>query len=315
MRTLSNLGIIPASDSNIYFFDADELRALNASSEVDGGARVVSTAYFNNDGGLLPYTEGPDAGSVAVGNGAARDETISIVFQGTISGFQGLPSPDAGEYFFPVPGAPLSRIVIGDRIVVFGADGGCPDYSGDDTGLTISQLDAGILVSNSAVPCQATSFSVRASGNTPYVVTGTVTGHMGRTGTNQVFTYGDLSSYFYHPCTPGLSPCQFDRNAPQLSFLFGPGDPGIHRDYSYQIETFSGFVAEFIQLDTTPGFTGFDYQLPTAAVNVTTVPDGGQLVPLNHFFVTYPSANAVVEFDPVRLILNSVNRLSAFPHN
>ena len=315
IRTLSNLGIIPASDSSIYFFDAAELRALNASSDIDGGGgRVLSIAYYDSDGGLLPYQDGPDAGSVAVGNGAARDETISVVFQGTISGFQGLPSPDAGRSF-PVPGAPLDRIVIGDQIVVFGSD--CPDYSADDTGLTISQtdFDAGFLLTNSGVPCQATAFSVRASGNKPYVVTGTATGHMGRTGTNQVFTYGGPSSYFYHPCAPGLSPCQFDPNAPQLKFAFGPGDPGIHREYSYQIATLSAFAAEFIQLDTTPGFTGFDYQLPTAAVNVTTVPDGGQLVPLNHFFVTYPSANAVVEFDPVRLILNSVNRLSAFPHN
>jgi hypothetical protein len=317
MRTLSNLGIIPASDSNIYFFDADELRALNANPDVDGGGRVLSVSYLNSDGGLLPYLEGPDAGSVAVGNGAARDETISIVFQGTISGFQGLPSPAMGQSSFPVSGAPLSRVVIGDRIVVLGsADAGCPDYSGDDTGLTISQVDAGVLFSNSMVPCQATSFSVRASGNQPYVVAGTATGYMGRTGANQLFTYGDLSSYFYHPCTPGISPCQFDRTMlQQLRFGFGAGDPAIHRDYAYQIDTLSGFVAEFIQLDTTPGFTGFDYQLPTAAVNVTTVPDGGQLVPLNHFFVTYPSANAVVEFDPVRLILNSANRLAAFPHN
>jgi hypothetical protein len=316
IKTLTNLGIIPTSDSNIYFFDADELRALNASTDFDGGGRVLSYVYKDPDAGVIAYVDGPDAGSIVVGNGAVRDEVISVVFQGTIAGFQDLPSPDAGAMSFSVPNAPLDRVFLGDRIVVFGdADGGCPDYSGDDTGLPISGLDAGILISNSAVPCQATTFSVRASGIKPYVVSGTSTGYMGRTGTNQRFTYGDLNSYFYHPCKSNPPPCQFDPTVPQISFDFGPGDPGVHRDFTYEIQTLSGFATEFIQLDTTPGFTGYDYQLPTAAVNVTTVPDGGQLVPLDHFFVTYPSANAVVEFDPVRLLLNAVNRFAAFPHN
>lgn len=319
IKTLTNLGIIPASDSNIYFFDADELRALNASTDFDGGGgRVLSYVYKDPAAGVIAWVDGPDAGSIVVGNGAVLNEFISVIFQGTIAGFQSLPSPAPGTMSFPVPNAPLDRILLGDRIVVFGnVDAGCPDYSGDDTGLPISGLnpDAGILISNSAVPCQATTFSVRASGIKPYVVTGSVTGYMGRTGTNQDFSYGDINSYFYHPCMSPPPPCQFDATKPLISFHFGPGDPGVHRDFEYDIQTLSGFATEFIQLDTTPGFTGYDYQLPTAAVNVTTVPDGGQLVPLDHFFVTYPSANAVVEFDPVRLILNSVNRLSAFPHN
>ncbi len=181
---------------------------------------------------------------------------------------------------------------------------GCGDAT--DAGLVISGLDAGVLFTAGGVPpsCIQSTFSVRAAGTAPYVVNGAVTGYMDRTGPNQSFAFD--GGFLYRPCARNLlSGCTLvDGN--QLSFSFGSGDPAIQRDFYYSIPSLSGFALEFVQIDTSGAFFGIEFRFPTNAVNVVDLPDGGLL---DRFFVSYPSANAVIEFDPANVTPNS-NALS-----
>jgi hypothetical protein len=91
-------------------------------------------------------------------------------------------------------------------------------------------------------------------------------------------------------------------NGPQLGFSFGNGDPAIQRDWFYSIPSISGFVPEFVQVDTSGAFFGIEFRFPTNVVNVADLPDGGLL---DRFYISYPAANAVIEFDPAFVTPNT----------
>jgi hypothetical protein len=301
------IGFVPTSNGATYFFDAVGLLPINGSLVVDGGSLGVPQ-YFGSDGGVIGYVEGPIASTLATTNGKARDENILVVYQGTIPGFQNLTGPDAGAATFAAASSPFdNRVRQGDLVVLSGS--GCGDYSATDAGLVISALnqDAGVLFTAGGVPvsCTQSTFSVRAAGTAPYVVNGTLTGYMDRTGPNQPFAFD--GGFLYRPCPRNLlSGCTLPGDGPQLSFTFGNGDPAIQRDFFYSIPSVSGFASEFVQIDTSGAFFGVEFRFPTNAVNVADLPDGGLL---DRFFVSYPSANAVIEFDPANVTPNS-NALS-----
>jgi hypothetical protein len=304
-------GYVPTSNGAIYFFDAVGLLPINASLVVEGGS-LNPPQYFANDGGLLSYMEGPIISTVKTANGKARDENIFVTFQGTIPGFQDLPGPDAGESTFAAPSSPFDgRVRPFDFVVLSGSE--CGDYSANDAGLVITGFgDGGVLFTDGGVParCTQSTFSVRAAGTgQPYVVNGTATGYMGRTGPNQDFAYD--GGFLYRPCQRNLlSGCTLPPD-PQLFFHFGSGDPGIQRDSFYLIASFSGFVPEYVAIDTSGAFFGVEFRFPTNVVNVTNLLDGGFL---DLFYVSYPSANAIVEFDPANLNpnTNTLNGVSRF---
>ncbi len=289
------VGFVPTSNGAIYFFDAVGLLPINGSLAVDGGS-LGTPQYFNGDGGVLGYVEGPIASSLLTANGKARDENISVVYQGILPGFQNLIGPDAGDATFAAPSSPFdNRVRQGDLVVLSGS--GCGDYSANDAGLVISGFDAGVgvLFTNVGVPpsCTQSLFSVRAAGMDSYVVSAATTGYIGRTGPNELFSYD--GGFLYRPCARNLlSGCVLDTRS-QLSFSFGGGDPAIQRDWYYVIPSISGFAPEFVQVDKSGAFFGVESRFPTNVVNVTNLPDGGLL---DLFYVSYPAANAVLEFDP-----------------
>ncbi len=307
------IGFVPTSNGATYFFDAVGLLPINGSLAVDGGS-LGTPQYFASDGGVIFYVEGPIASSLATTNGKARDENIFVTYQGTIPGFQNLTGPDAGEAIFAAPSSPFdNRVRTGDLVVLSGS--GCPDYSATDAGLPISAFnpDAGVLFTAGGVPpsCIQSTFSVRAAGTAPYVVNGTITGYMDRTGPNQLFAFD--GGFLYRPCPRNLlSGCVLDATSPQLSFTFGSGDPAIQRDFFYLISSVSGFAPEFVQIDTSGAFFGVEFRFPTNVVNVVDLPDGGLL---DRFYVSYPSANAVLEIDPANVTPNTSALVGVFRYN
>jgi hypothetical protein len=297
-------GFVPTSNGAVYLFDAVALQPINGSIGVDGGSLGVPQ-YLGSDGGVQSYVEGPIVSSLATTNGKARDESILVAYQGTIPGFQNLTGPDAGEATFAATSSPFdNRVRNGDFIVLSGS--GCPDYSATDAGLVISGQDAGFLFTTAGVPltCTQSTFSVRAAGISPYVVSGTTTGYMGRTGPNQAFSFD--GGFLYRPCARNLLSGCTVVDGPELSFSFGNGDPAIQRDWYYSIPSFSSFLPEFLEVDTSGAFFGPEFRFPTNVVNVSNLPDGGLL---DRFYVSYPAANAVIEFDPATVTPN-INSLS-----
>jgi hypothetical protein len=123
---------------------------------------------------------------------------------------------------------------------------------------------------------------------------------MGRTGPGQRFEY--RGTYFYHPD-------DYNPNDPTFSFQFGILDPQIQRDFAYRIQTIAAYSPEFIRVDL--GF-GVEYHLPGSAVHVSNLPDGGGF---QRLFVSYPSANSVVEINTLSIIPERDNSLGVFPHN
>lgn len=291
----SLIGYVPTSNGSIYLFDAVALQPLNVGGVIDGGP--LGAGYFSADGGARFFVAGPQ--DIASQIGKARDEGIVISYQGFIPGLQGLTGADGGSAFpFPVSFADRPRIQ--DTVVLSGT--GCADYLDTGSGLVVSEIDAGVLFTDGGVPpgCSLSTYSVRAGGNFPYVVVGSFTGYMGRTGPNMSFSYP--GAYWWRPCPPSTLMCSPPDN-PQLRFGFGDGDPAIQRDWFYSIQVAANNFPEFVELDTSGALFGtIEIRFPTNVVNVTTLPDGGAL---DRFYVSYPSGNSVIEYDPSHVMPNT----------
>ena len=82
----------------------------------------------------------------------------------------------------------------------------------------------------------------------------------------------------------------------------GPGDhPNIQRDWVYGMNSVSNFAPEFMLVDVS---IGVEFHLPSTSVYVRTLPSGGDILRL---YVSYPSANAILEIDPVSFTPNRAN--------
>ena len=302
----SLVGYVPTSNGNIYLFDAVTLQPLNVGAVIDGGPPTAG--YFAADGGPRFFVEGPV--NITTQIGKARDEIISSTYQGIISGLQDLTGADGGAAF-PFPVAFSDRPRVQDTVVLSGT--GCPDYSDTNSGLIVLAIDAGILFTDGGVPagCSLSTYSVRAAGDLPYVVFGSFTGYMGRTGPNMSFSYH--GTFWFRPCPASTLGCDLpSRDNDQLTFMFGAGDPAIQREWYYNIQSTSSYIPEFMELDTSGALFGtINIRLPTNVVNVTTLPDGGML---DRFYVAYPSGNSVIEFDPTAVTpnVNAVTGVAQF---
>jgi hypothetical protein len=115
-----------------------------------------------------------------------------------------------------------------------------------------------------------------------YVVEGTISGYLGRIAPNQGGSFA-LTQFYRSEVTP---------TAPQLILSLGPEDPQATRGFQYQMLLHSNFEELEFQLDTT---FCTNCLLPAAVV---------QRVGLNESFVTFPSGNAVIQFDPTAITPN-----------
>ena len=319
VQTIDLLGIATTSSGFIVFFDAVALGVFNVSGDL---TQAVTVAYQTDTGDTVPtYVEGPVLGTqrtdispapvnpgIAVALGAALDETVFVTYQGTINGFRDVPVPGGllgGETELPAGTGDLNHLSPGaDRIVVTAGD--CTS----EVPLTSLRRSPPVLVTSNPIACSgAATFSVRAGGTQTYIVEGNTTGYMGRTGNSQTFAFpaavGDRAGrYFYHQAPdlsrPELAP--FDPTVPQLQFVMGNGDPSIQRDYRYSITIASGYAPEWITADT--GSLGADFHAPGYSAYARAFSDGTDV---SRLYVAYPSANAILEFQPQLLTPNAAN--------
>lgn len=329
VKTFDFLASASTTSGTIYFFDAGALSLINVSTV---SQRVSSVFYLDNSGNQLwpppsgaparSYDPGPILGTprtditnpppypgiqVALGAAADPTEVVSVVFQRVIPGFSDLPvTLLGGETQLPAGTGDTRRLSTKDRIVVTGADGCSAE-------VPLTRFDQGILRTTVPIQCTgAATFSVRAGGDQPgdqpYVVSGTATGYMGRTGNNQDFAFpanvaDRYARYYYHPPPdPDHPEIVFDPTVPQIQFTMGPGAPDIQRDWQYAMQVDSGFAPEFVAVDV--NIVGIEFHSPGASAYVGALPD---LTDISRLYVAYPSANAVLEF-PLQLIVpNAAN--------
>jgi len=302
------LGLGTDSAGEIFFFDAFRLRHINSNPNPAGlSGQTLQDA--NATAQTATANTGVIQASVQVAEGAVRDETVFVVREGLIGGLIAQPANPANGQRFPTSSSSLRFVVPGDTIVLAGPSTDCTAE------LTVSSVELpttpggpGALVTADnlgALPAACAdynAFSVRAGRSTPepYVVSGSSTGVMGRVGPNEGFRYPateaeTAAAYFYHP--DSYNPVQ-----PMISFNMGPEDPNIQRGWSYLLVTTSGFLPTDLTIDTTlyPAFL-----LPGAILQIPDQPTA---------FVSYPSANSVVEFTPALIIPNQANNRNLQPY-
>jgi hypothetical protein len=322
VKTFDFLGI--ASTTNgastinglIYFFYANALSLINIATV---SPQVSSLLYLDDGGAVRTLAGGPIPGTprtdipnpppfpgIKVALGAAVSETVAITFQGVIPGFSSLPvTLIGGDTQLPYGSADPLRLAPGkDLIQVRGADGCAADVL-----LTGTQ---GGMLQTTAIPCRgAATFSVRAGGNSPgdmpYVVLGTSTGYMGRTGDSRDFVFpvnvaDRYARYYYHPPPdPDHPEIVFDPTVPQIQFTMGPRASDIQRDWQYLMVVDANFFPEYVTVDVN---IGIEFHSPGASAYVGALPD---LTDISRLYVAYPSANAILEFPPQLLIPNAAN--------
>jgi len=319
VQTIDLLGIATTSNGLIVFFDAVALNVFNVSADL---TQATAVTYQTDLGDAVPtYVPGPVLGTqrtdifpaplypgIATALGAAIEESVFVTYQGTITGFRDVAVPGGllgGEMELPAGAGDLNRVSPGaDRIVVTAGD--CTS----EVPLTSFRRSPPVLVTTDRIACSgAATFSVRAGGIQPYVVEGGASGYMGRTGNSQTFAFpaavGERAGrYFYHqpfnPGRPELTP--YDPTVPQLQFVMGDGDPNIQRDYRYSIGIGSGYAPEYIIADTAS--LGIDFHAPGYSAYARALSDGTDV---SRLYVAYPSANAILEFQPQLLTPNLPN--------
>jgi len=306
--TLLLMGVVSTSSGLVYFFDAGALRFIDISGDV---AKATAIVYADASGTQIStYVPGPRFESIQVAHGATIDETIWVTYQGTIPGLRGL-STNGGSNQLAVDRSLVTRVLRGDAVTLASctpAETRVLDIIIPATGPNATL----ILPDTDVIQCSGTgTFSVRAAGAQPYVVEGVFaradrppSGYMGRTsnGTadqDQAFAFpadeaARKDRYYFHPTN-------YDPKVPQIQFNMGPGDPNIQRDWFYAINTVSNFAPEFLLVDTA---IGVEFHLPSTSVYVGTVSGG---VDVSRLFVAYPSANAILEINPISFLPNRAN--------
>lgn len=274
------VGGTTTSTGTTTFFDAFQLRHFDFDP-LPASVRAIAfrgpPTGEGPDGAELPYVDGPIQSSIAVADGAARDETILLVFQGVLPGLAELPTSDADGQRFPVPVERVGLVAPGDLVIVSTPSGVCGE-------LSVTSVDpSGAALTDVPPPaCTGrTSFSLRAGGAKPYVVSGGRSGHMGRTGPGDAFRFA--GSYFHHPDG-------FDPSVPQLRFDFGAGPQVPERESRYVIELEDAFVP----------FTTFpDRKTVCQGATLLHFPSAVVLdSPRDQAYVAYPSGNTVLVIPP-----------------
>lgn len=303
---VSLLGIVSTSNGIIDFFDATALRFIDVGGDV---AKALTVGYVAPDGTLLTdssstaYPPGPKPETLVLAHGAGLDETVLIVYQGTIAGMRDVRVSEGPirANQVSVDASVAMRAAADDRVQF---STGCLPVE-----VRISGVAPSGAITTDQFECTGRgpfTFSVRAAGTQPFAVEGTATGYMGRVANNQSFAFPSdpvpdvqrqlrRDRYFFH--APNYNPNNPD---PQIQFTMGPGPTDPPRDSRYAILTVSNFAPEFVALDVS---IGVEFHLPGSVVYIGTLPSGDVL----RFFVAYPSANAIVEFNPAAFSPNQAN--------
>lgn len=287
-RTFTLLGLASTGNGDIIVFDGDRRAAVDSDSAGPNFAARTRRAA-GRTGSLL---NGP-APDVALGDGAARSETVEIVFHGTLIGAQ-----SSAELNVSQAGIPVADFFKGD--VVSFSQPRCPE-------LTVTEVVAtGRLVTTPppAPECfglnpdgSARTWQVRAVGEAnvtdgvsrggPYVVRGPSSGYMGRATEGVRFEFpakndraARIARYFQQTEDAKLA------NA-QLAFTLNPRAADIARDDAYLLDISSNFRPLSLRVNTAQS----EFQGLFVPGSVVRSPSRGRT------YISYPAANVILEMD------------------
>ncbi len=275
------LGIVSASNGELFLFDAGALRHIDDVPAQGGVVKHDDGSVVrrrNSSGQESAHTDesfGIKPSKLAAADGAARDEAIHVVHQGMLPALQALPTSQADGDVFHAPADALGPVRVGDTVVIEAVDPADPEKRVMCETKVASVEPAGLRVASVAPECQQrTAFTVRVPQG-EYVVAGELSGYMGRVRANERLAFS--GSYYHHPDG-------FDPQAPQFALEMGAHDPSLERDGRYVVTTAANFAPLAM---TVADFAGM------------TLPGSVAIDPIRQqAFVAYPSANAIVELTP-----------------
>jgi hypothetical protein len=318
VRNVPLLGIVPLSDGYILFFNVlssvddpsnsalkrvvVDLRTFDVITQtatddtlVDSSAILVKASGETANAGSIdvraPPLDPSDPKSPRKPwrtEGATRDETYELVYEGVLPGVDGLAREVEEPARFTVPEASAANVQVGDRIVLLTAAQGtaCPN----DLEVSAVEPPAGgnvTLVTNTAITPACVGypvFQVRASGGRPYVLYGPE-GFLKRMGQND--SYEKFAPYFFHP--EALDP-QVELNSEGLPLAVRfkiIGNERLTRGDRILVTTLSRYQPFSTTIDTTQlGFGA--YRVPGAVVQA-------DVSNLDFAYIAYPSANGILQ--------------------
>jgi hypothetical protein len=280
------LGVGTSSSSEVWFFEAGLRLRHYDSPDV---AQVTSLA-LDPLGAEASLIEGEALGAwgLKVADGKARDEVVEIAFEGVLPSLGRVPaSALSGNRL--TPGAPLTSVRVNDKVVstslVEGAT--CPD-------LVVTAVEPTALVLSGGAPSGCGGpYSVRASGDDPYVVAGGVTGYMGRTRVGAPFSFP--GTRFHRP-----DGYQANAESDQLAFSGLPAAT-LQRGDVYRMLVASNFLpfGTYLDLEQSAGF-----QFPGAVTYD---------LALQSTFVAFPSRGRVMGLNSSAAVRGPTKNVQFYP--
>ncbi|MGI5860670.1 MAG: hypothetical protein ACOX6T_01285 [Myxococcales bacterium] len=230
---LERLVLVSSTDGNVYPFDGDRLRMLDANPF----GPSVEVTHAAPDGTATADENGPR--NIELAEGAVRSEVVRVTYEGAL--LRDREGTVAGSVLQSGPSFEAAGVRAGDR-VSFADPATCPEA--EVAAVAADQLE----LSGVGASCAgAVSFTVRPVEE--YVVAGGDSGYLGRVRASERFAY--QGAYFHRPD-------DYDAAKPAITFEMGSGDP--RRDASYLLDIKAGVSASYVTLTglSFPGAIAYD---------------------------------------------------------
>ncbi|WP_245767918.1 hypothetical protein [Stigmatella erecta] len=309
------VGIVPASNGQITFFDAVKLRPFDLDS---AGVRVGSRTYVDAANQTRTVTRGTLAQAVSVQmlDGATTDSIYRLVYQGLLPSLAGRSLSDTALVqcsgtgcAFQVGAAALTQRTVEaqDLVILEGEGGACA------TNLTVTRTEAlpdGTGVAYTApLPAEcgaAVTFSFRAAGPRPFAVYIDGEGYVGRMGDGEAEQLTVPGGYFFRP--PGFDPNRPAFRAVLTLFINRESlEPLPQRGDQFVVSTVSGYRPFVFAVDTSSGTGLASYRLPGPVVYT-------QVAGTSYAYIAYPSADGVLQFNMASILDNAANATGLVPY-
>jgi hypothetical protein len=339
VQTRPLIGIVPASDGRISIFDAAKLRSfdLNTPTTADpnaGGAGQTGNVVVDINGTAKTTSRTPDQYiNLTVQEGATRDDTYRVLYEGALQGLSLRPlrtegeeqtaqCSDAGCTFFVEAEAVQSAMVrSGDIISLTNANGACVDPKDGTTpvDLQVTNVTVGTrpnsteqagLLTTGPLPTDRcsdpTRFTVRAGSQYPLVVYSDANGYLGRVMEADV-RFPIPGGFYFHP--QGFDPTQNTEFKTVGAFLnlANLGDLSLARGDQLIVTAQSGLLPFTAAVDTSTTAGGLTlFRLPGPVVHA-------RVNDVDFAYIAYPSADGILQVSLAGLVDNVANLSGLVP--
>jgi hypothetical protein len=315
------VGIVPMSNGTITLFDAVRMRPFDLDPAKAGFVRSLVTSegvtqlIDEDSSDDADPTKNPfkDLIRVKESEGVTLDNTYRLLFEAALPGLGSVDRADQSctdlrqPCFFKVDADAATRVEVGDVVVLRGDAGTCKDATDREVEYKITRKDAAAdnLVTlhteapNVALPegCRdLPRFSVRASGDHPFVVFSNDQGYRGRLAVDQPLEVP--GSYYYSP-GPVLEPSPKQVIITPIARL--------NRGEEFVVTTLSHFRPYAFGIDTTSVIAGLAaYRLPGPVVYT-------RVGEVDFAYIAYPSADGILQVSLEAITENSANTTGLVP--